>query len=93
MEDYNQSRTYATRTKWEGELRNVNWKYTTDTSPRYKDLQWSAVFEGQTLFSMPEEKIFDVEIWLDTESLWKRLGTLSNIANLSAGEKEVSLSG
>lgn len=30
-----------------------------------------------------------MEIWLEKEALWKRLGTLSNIANLGEGEREV----
>lgn len=60
-------------------------------SPRYKNVAWAAAFEGQSLFGPVEEKIFEVKVWLAKEALWQRLGTLSNIANLSDGEKDVSL--
>lgn len=90
IEDYNQARSYPTKTRWESALRAINWKYTTDVSPRYKDSAWSAAFKNQSVFSAVEERIFEVKIWLEKEALWKRLGTLSNIANLSDGVKDVS---
>lgn len=91
IEDYNQAREYPTKTRWESDLRTINWKYTTDKSPRYKDLAWAAAFEDQSVFGPVEEKIFEVKVWLEKEALWQRLGTLSNIANLSDGEKDVSV--
>lgn len=91
IEDYNQARDYPTKTRWESDLRTINWKYTTDASPRYKDVAWAAAFEGQSVFSPISEKIFEVKVWLEKEALWQRLGTLSHIANLSDGEKDVSV--
>lgn len=91
IEDYNQAREYPTKTRWESDLRTINWKYTTDASPRYKNHAWAAAFQHQSLFGPVEEKIFEVKVWLEKEALWQRLGTLSNIANLSDGEKDVSV--
>ncbi|KAI5838981.1 S-adenosyl-L-methionine-dependent methyltransferase [Morchella snyderi] len=87
VEDYNQSRHYATKTRWEGQLRDLNWQHTTDASPRYKNNEWAGAFTPPTTFSALQEKIFEVEIWLGKEALWRRLGTLSNIANLGEGDR------
>ncbi|KAL7271022.1 hypothetical protein RUND412_006250 [Rhizina undulata] len=89
VEDYNQSKTYKTTTKWEEAFKALNWENTKDTSPRYKDSKWRAAFEDQKLFAVPlGERIFNVEIWLGDAALWKRLGTLSNIANLTEEERK-----
>ncbi|KAA8894657.1 putative 2-heptaprenyl-1,4-naphthoquinone methyltransferase [Sphaerosporella brunnea] len=86
VEDYNQARTFACATAWETAMRDLNWKYTTDTAPRFKDGKWKAVFEekSEDRFHRPiHEKLFREKFWVTREGLWKRWNTLSNIANLN----------
>jgi hypothetical protein len=94
VEDYNQARAFSCETAWESELRDLNWQYTTDTVPRFKDGKWKAVFdeEGEDGFRCPiNEKLVRETCWLMRESLWKRLNTLSNIANLSSQDNSVCI--
>ncbi|KAF2016070.1 methyltransferase [Aaosphaeria arxii CBS 175.79] len=75
---------------------------TGDREPRFRHDRWRKAFEDQvsstpitaalvgktsSLFSLPlgEQKV-EWTVWLDKEGLWKRLSTLSHVANL-VGEK------
>jgi hypothetical protein len=92
VEDYNQSRSFPCETAWESALRDLNWKYTKDTATRFKDGKWKAVFEGTSEdgFSRPiNEASVRETFWHSREDLWKRLNTLSNIANLSPEDNAV----
>ncbi|KAI5798401.1 putative 2-heptaprenyl-1,4-naphthoquinone methyltransferase [Pyronema domesticum] len=90
VEDYNQTRTFSTATDWEGKLRDLNWEYTRDSVPRYKDEKWREVFDSDVAkekWGPLGERLVREKVYLNEEGLWRRLGTLSNIANLSEGEK------
>ena len=64
-----------------------------DQALRYKDAKWQAVFgtdEAGRLFNTPlQEQLFRESVWLSDEQLWRRLNTLSHIANLSVDERAV----
>lgn len=91
IEDYNQARDFACSTSWESSLRDLNWKYTTDSTPRYKDCRWRSIFDHEhtlpTGFVPLGEKLFRKQAWLPEKALWNRFCTLSNIANLDARDK------
>jgi len=75
-------------------MRDLNWQFTNDDAPRFKDGMWRCVFAAgnKQPFKAVEEKLFREVFWLDREGLWKRFNTLSNIANQGEKEKGVCLS-
>ena len=96
IEDYNQTHSFKGETEWEAELRELNWAFTADPAPRFKDNQWRQVFLeagwDRLPFQLPiHEKAFRETFWLTKEELWNRLNTLSNIVNQSDRNKIVGL--
>ncbi|EON65043.1 hypothetical protein W97_04278 [Coniosporium apollinis CBS 100218] len=101
VEDYNQTKSAAPSTAWEGKLKDLIWSLD-DNQPRFRHEKWRAVFDEQLrstpltitafanpLFSLPlgehEEKW---TVWLSKEAVWDRFNTLSQIAVLEGEERE-----
>lgn len=93
VEDYNQSRTFECETAWESSMRDLNWQFTNDNAPRFKDGLWRCVFApgNEHPFDAVKERLFREIFWEDREGLWKRFNTLSYIANQGEKEKAVCL--
>jgi len=103
IEDYNQTQNWTKTTKWETRLNDFLWSFD-DDAPRFRNEKWRAVFENQVkttpftvtalanpLFSLPlgEEQV-KWTVWLSKESIWKRYGTLSQIAILEGEDLETA---
>jgi hypothetical protein len=70
----------------------LNWEYTRDSVPRYKDEKWREAFDSDVAkekWGPLGERLVREKVYLNEEGLWRRLGTLSNIANLREREKTV----
>ncbi|CAK7204673.1 hypothetical protein SEUCBS139899_007432 [Sporothrix eucalyptigena] len=90
IEDYNKPAAWPAKTAWEQGLNDIIYSLALDGSPRFRDGQWQKAFEEvaqatadhPALYSPLEDDCVYWTVQLTPEALWKRLLTLSQIANL-----------
>ncbi|KAF4555276.1 Methyltransferase-like protein 6 [Elsinoe fawcettii] len=101
IEDYNAPKDHKAATSWEQTMQDFIWTLD-DNSPRYRHMQWRAVFDeqikssplsittsAQPLFALPiggHEERW--EVWLSKDRAWDRLNTLSQISVLEGKERQ-----
>lgn len=80
---------------WEQALNDVLHALPNDGSPRFRDCQWQKAFAGDAaaLFTPLEDASERWSVTLTPDALWKRLATMSQIANLPETDGDSSDSG
>ncbi|CAK7265672.1 hypothetical protein SEPCBS119000_001632 [Sporothrix epigloea] len=92
IEDYNKPAAWPAKTAWEQGLNDIVYSLALDGSPRFRDQKWQKAFEDvavpdasanrPALYSpLSDDRVYWT-VHLTPEALWKRLLTLSQIANL-----------
>ncbi|GAD94131.1 2-heptaprenyl-1,4-naphthoquinone methyltransferase, putative [Paecilomyces variotii No. 5] len=91
-EDYNSPKDWTPRTRGEGELKDIIWRYD-DNQPRFRHGVWRKVLEDKEqqpiLFAQPlQEDLVPFTKTLSPSAVWDRFHTLSQIAILQGKELE-----
>ncbi|CAK7210793.1 hypothetical protein SCUCBS95973_000909 [Sporothrix curviconia] len=92
IEDYNKPRAWPAKVAWEQGLNDIIYSLAHDGSPRFRDGQWQEAFaevavpdaaaNRPALYSpLADDRVYWT-VQLTPKALWKRLLTLSQIANL-----------
>ncbi|KAL1897045.1 hypothetical protein Sste5346_004250 [Sporothrix stenoceras] len=91
IEDYNKPAVWTAKAAWEQGLNDIIYSLPTDGSPRFRDGKWQQAFHDAAnpqsdsdpaLYTTLAEDRVQWTVKLAPEALWKRLLTLSQIANL-----------
>ncbi|KIH92753.1 methyltransferase type 11 [Sporothrix brasiliensis 5110] len=91
IEDYNKPAAWPAKAAWEQSLNDIICSLASDGSPRFRDGKWQQAFDDAArsqgkdkpaLYSpLADDRVYWT-VKLAPEALWKRLLTLSQIANL-----------
>ncbi|CAK7263908.1 hypothetical protein SEPCBS57363_000812 [Sporothrix epigloea] len=92
IEDYNKPAAWQAKTAWEQSLNDIVYSLALDGSPRFRDEKWQKSFEiaavpdaaanrAALYLPLSDDRVYWT-VQLTPEALWKRLLTLSQIANL-----------
>lgn len=89
----NKPKDWPASTLWEQHVNDLIYALGTDGNPRFRDARWQAAFVEAAattppLFSPLEDERVRWSVQLTPEALWKRLLTLSQVANLPEGDDD-----